>query len=620
VLAGSWLYNDIVTTNTLLEPDESFEEHVATLFGELEQAIKWDRPSILLAVYASEFIRADAEDTLAAELTRLDRRVVHFHVSSSETSDIARLLSQQPDRSNTIFFVSGLQWGGGENAYRALNYRRELFVDYRLRVVFWVTEEEAAALPKLAPDFWAFRHRVIEFFEEPSPRHTSDIDDELYWASNEERALRQDTDSKIAYRETLLKDFDETKETISTRAELLSSLANLYWVKREYEKSADLWRQTRSLAERLKDPRLRVNCYIGLGNIYRSIGWYKRGVTAFQRALDLNPGATPAYTGLGIIYRILGRYGEAISTYQQAISRSATDASPHNGLGWVYLVMGRNDEARNAFNRSIELDSKYISAWNGLGKTYANLGRNEEAIAAFRQAIKLDPGFPSSWNSLGNILLDLGNAADALRAFKEALKFSPNAASWNGLGKVYTRLDQFADAIVAFERAIELEPHSAVAYNGLGFAYACQDRAKDAIADYLKAIELDTKYASPFFNLGKMYGYLGQDNEACAAYQKAIHLSPGSASAHISLAASQRRRGQMAYAEKRLALARQLIEKEKENERALFASLLGRTDEALSLLRVALDKKQVPRSWILLDPDLASLREDPRFIKLAGEN
>lgn len=612
-----------VTTNTPLELDESFEEHVATLYGELEQAIKWERPSILLAIYSSEFVRADAEDALTAELNKLGQSVIHHHVSGRENADIPLSLSQQPGIDHTVFFVSGLQWGGGEdggNAYRALNYRREYFVDYHIRVIFWVTEEEAVALPNFAPDFWAFRHRVIEFFELPAPKHAAEIEDELYWASNEERALRQDTDSKIAFREELLKDFDETRETLATRVDLLSSLANLYWVKRDYEKSADLWRQIRRLAERLKDTHIRVACYIGLGNIYRTIGWYKRGTTAFQHAIELDPASIPAYTGLGIVYRILGRYGEAINVYQQAIARNADEASPYNGLGWAFLVFGRHNEARNAFLHAVELDPKYISAWNGLGKTYASIGRNSEAIAAFRQAIKLDPSFTFSWNSLGGILMDLGNANDALKAFKEAIRIAPQtASSWNGLGNAYSRIDRPVEAISAFERAIELEPRAAEAYNGLGFAYTCQGRAGEAIASYLKAIEMDAKYALPHYNLGKIYSHVGRDDEAIASFQKAIRLAPGCGNAHISLAACYRKQGKSAKAKPQFAIARQLLEKEKEYDRALYASVCGKTDEALALLGIALNKKQIPAAWACLDPDLGFIRDDPRFLALVGE-
>jgi len=611
-----------VTANTPLELDDSFEEHVATLYGELEQAIKWDRPSILLAIYSSEFIRADAEEALTAELNKLGQTVTHYRVSGQDNADIALSLSQQPDSDRTVFFVSGLQWGGGEdggNAYRALNYRREYFVDYHIRVIFWISEEEAVALPTHAPDFWAFRHRVIEFFELPAPKRAAEIEDELYWASNEERALRQDTDSKIAYREALLKDFDETKETLATRAELLRALADLYWVKRDYEKSAELWRQIRRLTERLKDTHLRVACYIGLGNIYRTIGWYKRGTTAFLRAIELDPASIPAYTGLGIVHRILGRYDEAINIYQQAIERNANEASPYNGLGWAFLVLGRHNEARNAFLHAIELDPKYISAWNGLGKAYASIGRCDEAIAAFRQAIKLDPSFTFSWNSLGSILMDLGNANDAIRAFKEAIKVAPQTvSSRNGLGSVYTRIDQLAEAIATFERAIELEPQSAEAHNGLGFAYACQGRADEAIASYLKAIELDGKYALPHYNLGKIYSHRGRDDEAVASFQRAIRLGPGSGSAHVSLAACHRKRGKSAEAKKQLAIARQLIEKEKEYGRALYASVCGQTDEALAILRTALNKKQMPLTWVRREPDFDFIRDEPRFQKLVG--
>ena len=42
------------------EEVDSRSERVETLVGELELAIRWHRPCILLAVYSSEYVRADA--------------------------------------------------------------------------------------------------------------------------------------------------------------------------------------------------------------------------------------------------------------------------------------------------------------------------------------------------------------------------------------------------------------------------------------------------------------------------------------------------------------------------------------------------------------------------------
>jgi hypothetical protein len=203
------------------EIQESFEERIDILFRELELALKWDRPSILLAIYASDFVRADAQFALAARLRKLGQTTTDYRVDE-ENADIPLRLSEHPDRAHTVFFVWGLQYGGGvdgRNAYRALNIRREYFVDYRLRAVFWLTEAEAIALPKYAPDFWAFRHRVIEFMDRPEP-HAAKIGRALAWSDWDERTLREDTDAKIELRLALLKDLPPGDETLAARAEL----------------------------------------------------------------------------------------------------------------------------------------------------------------------------------------------------------------------------------------------------------------------------------------------------------------------------------------------------------------------------------------------------------------
>ena len=51
--------------NNHLEP---FEDRIDILFRELELATKWQRPSVLLAIYSSEYVRADADIALENRL------------------------------------------------------------------------------------------------------------------------------------------------------------------------------------------------------------------------------------------------------------------------------------------------------------------------------------------------------------------------------------------------------------------------------------------------------------------------------------------------------------------------------------------------------------------------
>jgi hypothetical protein len=54
---------------------------------------------------------------------------------------------------------------GFPEALQFLNFKREELVERHIKVVFWVKEDELARISIEAPDFFAFRNRVVEFME-----------------------------------------------------------------------------------------------------------------------------------------------------------------------------------------------------------------------------------------------------------------------------------------------------------------------------------------------------------------------------------------------------------------------------------------------------------------------
>lgn len=150
---------------------KAFDQGIASLMDEIKLAIRWSRPSILVAVHKGAAGQAKARARLKKELAAVGRRVREVE-AAREGPNVIRAILNSPGREESVFFVGGISGNdeaAGREIHRALNFQRELLVEQRIILVLWLTAAEAADLPRLAPDFWAFRHRVVEFAPSREP-------------------------------------------------------------------------------------------------------------------------------------------------------------------------------------------------------------------------------------------------------------------------------------------------------------------------------------------------------------------------------------------------------------------------------------------------------------------
>ncbi|MGH9751734.1 MAG: TPR end-of-group domain-containing protein, partial [Blastocatellia bacterium] len=103
------------------------------------------------------------------------------------------------------------------------------------------------------------------------------------------------------------------------------------------------------------------------------------------------------------------------------------------------------------------------------------------------------------------------------------------------------------------------------------------------------------------------------------AFRKAVELDPQSGMCHSSLVGILRKLGREVEAARQIEIARELIAKESAYNRACFEAICDNANEALALLKMALEKREVSFEWAEHDPDFDSLRDDPRFAALIEE-
>jgi tetratricopeptide (TPR) repeat protein len=182
------------------------------------------------------------------------------------------------------------------------------------------------------------------------------------------------------------------------------------------------------------------------------------------------------------------------------------------------------------------------------------------------------------------ICRELADGIENYRKITEVAQFNDKA--WDTLGKLLKDAGEYQEAVAAFEKAISICPNKDLYYYHLGLVYAAQKRHEDAIN----------------------------------SFQKVIELNPGYILAHCALAGSFRRLGREMEAEDHIKVALPRLQSETEYNRACFEAICGNTDQAIELLKLALEKKQTSPDWVCGDPDLDFIRDDPRFKELVGSS
>ncbi len=151
-------------------------------------------------------------------------------------------------------------------------------------------------------------------------------------------------------------------------------------------------------------------------------------------------------------------------------------------------------------------------------------------------------------------------------------------------GEAFIKLNKFVEAVDCFEKAIEINPNDKYSWYGKAFALINSGQIEEALKSLIKSIDIEQNYST----------------------------------AQVTLASIYYKQGKKTEYEMHCGLARKIIEKNNafDYNRACFEAICGDKVISFQIIERLLKDKKASLDWICADPDLETLRDDPRFQEL----
>jgi non-specific serine/threonine protein kinase len=325
--------------------------------------------------------------------------------------------------------------------------------------------------------------------------------------------------------------------------------------------------------------------------------------------------------------------------------------------GMMNLRLATRDSMERAISgleEATRYDPEYAMAWAALGGAYTLKGTFLslhdlvlKGLEMERRALSIDPDLSDAHSWLGSALLALGRVDEAIAAVEEAIRIDPgNGQAHQSLARaLWVGKGDFAAAIPVFEKSIVLNPEAGYSYLQLGLLLSWERRFAEAERVLRRAVELQDQYISGSAGLqmvganarlGYVYYLQGRYADAIVEYNRGISFLTSSDHAlkersgielDVKIGAALQRSGQPERAATHFTRALKAFEaRVAEGADDPFTryyianahALRGDADRAFeSLERVSAALPALTAARVVRDPDLESLRQDPRFAALA---
>jgi adenylate cyclase len=173
------------------------------------------------------------------------------------------------------------------------------------------------------------------------------------------------------------------------------------------------------------------------GFLYSDVETYRRTLSFYQKAIDLDPRFADAHAGIARVavdvwrndYNFLWSAAVArkiaYDAAGQALKLDPQNARAHTVLALLQLVDGRESEAIDSANRAVAAQPNDAEAFGNLALVLAHAGSRGKAVAELEKALRLDPTPPASFQVLAGVVLytarENERAIPLLEAARDAL-------------------------------------------------------------------------------------------------------------------------------------------------------------------------------------------------------
>jgi TolB-like protein/Tfp pilus assembly protein PilF len=311
------------------------------------------------------------------------------------------------------------------------------------------------------------------------------------------------------------------------------------------------------------------------------------------------------------------------------------------------------DRAAVLLERAVALDPRYARAHMELGVAYSTKADflvvpelYDRAMASLQRALELDPGLVRAWRELGGVLVAVGREEEGIETIRRGLAIDPkDEGALRGMGRaLFLARADFRGAAAYFDEALCVNPQAGWSALQLAHCAAFLGEFARGEAAARKAIALQEEFVSghervvvvgAYMRLGHLAALQGRYDEAIRHFQEELaflqrveHALRGriQVELHLRLGSAHRRLAHHEEAAAALAVAREGFERRVRQGAddpytryyaACLYALGGDRERAVeSLQRAAAGKRRFTVARARLDPDLESLRDDPRVREL----
>jgi tetratricopeptide (TPR) repeat protein len=253
-----------------------------------------------------------------------------------------------------------------------------------------------------------------------------------------------------------------------------------------------------------------------LGKAYFQSNQFQKAVSHLKQALQQNKSDMESTQLLALSYFAAAQYAEAIPLFETLEPQlPANSADGTYLLASCYMMTQDWDHARRTFAKLFSVPPDGAVAYLMFGKFLIRQRLEDRAVGQIQSALRLDPQLSMAHFLLAEIALYKGDAPGAIEELNKELTVNPSIwiVYWR-LGDAYVRLEKYDDAEKVLKQAIWLNETSSGSYILLGQIALKHDDPATAVAYLERAVELDSQNDYVHYFLGKAYQGLGRTAEA----------------------------------------------------------------------------------------------------------